>query len=319
MAAATLFIEQRKNNSREQLYTLSGLANHIDQIDTITATIAGENVIARLSNINGTWIELGSGYPANVRLIKNILRQLANSKKLVAKTKYTDRFASIGVQDITREEARGIKLKLSTAPNNKLDMPEFSTEIILGDITSTGQFARINNDKQSWLIDTSLDLPDNNIDWVNRQIIDIPAAQLVAITIIHADQTRVELIKPDSAKPKFKLMQDDTNTPVTANPNKIAGILSGLNFESVRAEVTGIEGSAKVTIGKFLTHGGVLITSRTWRTNEGQFFNFYISHQDGGSNINELKRLQERLSGWTYTLPTYKAEQFLTTKSDLEK
>ena len=81
--------------------------------------------------------------------------------------------------------------------------------------------------------------------------------------------------------------------------------------------IAGNKPPTEVTIGKFLTREGMLITSNTWSNNEGQFFSLDITGPAGLSDDGEAQKLQEKLSGWVYTLPTYKAEQFLTTTSDL--
>ncbi len=317
LAGASLFVGQQNSSGPQQAPALPGLSPVLEQINAITITTAGGNIVARLSNTNGTWIALGSGYKANAILINSTLRQLAESKIIEAKTTNAERYARLGVQDIALKDARGFELDLSAVATSGQNLPAFSAAIILGDKTSTGQFARIKGEAQSWLIDTSLEIPGDNVDWLNRELLDIAAAELVAITIIHPDETRVELIKPNADIPEFQLIQSTVARPAAANPNKIAGILSGLRFESVQPVIAGNKPPTEVTIGKFLTREGMLITSNTWSNNEGQFFSLDITGPAGLSDDGEAQKLQEKLSGWVYTLPTYKAEQFLTTTSDL--
>jgi hypothetical protein len=80
--------------------------------------------------------------------------------------------------------------------------------VILGDqdeITS-GRYARLDGEPQSWLTDRALDIPRDVNGWLERSVMDIPADELAEVTIVHPDGDRVRLRPADGEENQWVLL-----------------------------------------------------------------------------------------------------------------
>jgi hypothetical protein len=268
--------------------------------------VDGRGTIANLQFENGSWYETISGYRANTLLIGNLLDNVFRTQILETKTSRTELYSRLGVEPVRTPGARGVELRLSN------DSSEYF--MTFGDITSNGQYMRTEADPATLLISPAIDLPTDRIDWLDRELISVPAAELISISLQHADGEQIRLAKADPAQTRFTLLNlpqgRQLKTPETAN--SIAGILSELRMESARRTEQLPDRKPDVT-AEFRTRDDMLVGSQAFITDDAVYFTFTILSDPDGTNDGLAKELQ----GWAYTLPAFKRNQFLTRLDDL--
>ena len=99
------------------------------------------------------------------------------------------------------------------------------------------------------------------MEWLDREILDIPTTRIRAVTITHSDGEVLSIEKAAIENPNFEVQEipDDRELSYPSVANAIAGVLTGLRLEDVRTNM-GLD-SAKVKPSRivFKTFDGLRI------------------------------------------------------------
>ena len=311
-----------------------GLEARLNDLASVRVIGAGNQAIATLSRAESAW-ELAekSGYRADIGRIRSNLIALARARIVEHKTANPEYFERLGVEDIAGEAASGVLIEL-----DGLAEP---VSIIIGDTGIGGDYAYVREagENQSWLVTGAFDLPTETIDWVDREMLDIPTIRIRAVTITHPDGEVLRIEKATAADPNFVVPEipDSRKLSYASVANAIAGVLSGLSLEDVQTSVS-ME-SAEVTPATimFETFDGLLIDVTAYSLVDGTWIQVAARLDEPPTPIasvdtdgvpdqpapeapaigDEVERLNERLGGWAYTVVSYKTEQLLKRIDDL--
>ena len=309
-----LGLRQQEREPQLSLVPMDGLS--AERINRLDVTAGGDRKVAALISTDTGWQDEISGYRADAILAASTIAMLTSAQFVEAKTTQAEHYEKIGVESIYRERARGLEVTLSDSKQG------LSQSILFGDFTNNGQYVRLNNEAQAWLIGTSIDLPIDNIEWLDRELLDISAEELVSIRIIHSDMSEIQLSRNPLTSSDFTMTGVNMDSTTKHNGNRIAGILSGLNMESVStATAIKLPDTAAVR-GEFHTRSGIIIYTHAWQSEEGILFTFDAGYAPTEDIIDSLAqtqaaRIAAKLNGWVYTLPSFKTAQFLSRPADL--
>ena len=309
-----LGLRQPQQEPRLSLVPMERLSG--ERINRLDVTAGGDRKVARLIFTDAGWQDEISGYRADAILAASTIAMLTSAQLVEAKTTRAEHYEKIGVESIHRETARGLEVTLSDSTQG------LSQSILFGHFTSTGQYVRLSNETQAWLIGTSIDLPIDNIEWLDRELLDISAEKLLSIRIIHPDMSEILLTKNTLKSGGFRMTGINMDAVAKHNGNRIAGILSGLIMESVRAESAITLPDTAAVRGEFHTRSGIIIYTHAWQSEEGILFTFDAGYAPTEDIIDSKAQAQAagiaaRLNGWVYTLPPFKTAQFLSRPADL--
>ena len=312
-------------------------------IESVTVTGAGDAVIATLRRTADGWaVDERDGYPADAGKLAEVVRTLADAKALERKTAKAELYSRIGVEPISDAEAGGIELAFETADE--------TLRVVLGD-TAQGSFryARRADAEESWLIDKNPDTPKDAVDWLERELVDIASADVESVAIRHAGGDVIELGREGDDATELGV----TNVPAgrelqyASVGSGIAGALSGLTFEDVRAAVE--NGSEATTVSVFRLTNGLVVTVSAFGDDETWFgFEATTATPTETANPAEARtdtdeagdpaaetateaasaepaidpdaraaELNTRLGGWQYQLASYKADSLTRNWDDL--
>ncbi len=139
------------------------------------------------------------GFEADFESVADSLRVLAQSRRASPRTTNPDWFARLGLNDPGAPDGPGLKFEFPG-----LELPS----LVVGELDVQGQanFVRLAGEDQAWLADRRLDFPEQPINWLQRSIMDIPASELVSLTVLHPDGERVQLRAADDAGEDWVLM-----------------------------------------------------------------------------------------------------------------
>ena len=310
------------------------LEAQLDDVTRVRVIGAGDQAIATLSRAESAW-ELAekSGYRADIGRIRSNLIALARAKIIEQKTANPEYFERLGVETIAGESASGVLIEL-----DGLAEP---LGIIIGDTGIGGDYAYVREaDKnQSWLVNGAFDLSTETIDWVDREMLDIPTARIHAVTITHPDGEVLRIEKATTADPNFVVPEipDGRELSYPGVANAIAGVLTGLSLEDVQSSPDLESAEAAPATIKFETFDGLLVDVTAYSLNDGTWIQVATRLDEQPTPIasadtddapdqiapegpaigDEVERLNARLGGWAYSVASYKTEQLLKRIDDL--
>jgi len=125
------------------------------------------------------WLVADRNYNADTQKLAILIEALAQARRIEAKTSKPANYGKLGVDDPAGNngEGGGKLLRFLTADGK----PQL--ELIIGTSAKErhGQYVRVANDTQAWLVDQSLQFPATAAAWLDHRIVDIPPQDIVAV------------------------------------------------------------------------------------------------------------------------------------------
>ena len=308
---------------------LPGMADRINDVDRVEIVTAGNKVVVTLSRSAADWqLEQMNGYHADWPKLQKLLAGLAQAIVIEVKTDKPKYYAQLGVEAVSLEGAGSMLVKLRIG--------EETTGILIGHQAQgrSGQYVRLQDSAASALLDRSLDVSGELLDWADKRIIDINASQVAEVEIVHPEAGRVFVTRISADQSDFELvgLPQDREIQSSWSVNSFASSLSLLDLESVRPE-NNVDWQAAVRM-RLLTFSGLEIMAEMVEA-EGQYLlRLYASHPAaqvvGFGNDDVVQRaaadvagrvaeINQRVSGWAYGIAKYKFEGMVKTQEDILK
>jgi hypothetical protein len=317
---------------------LPAIASRINAVDSVEIVAAGNRAVASLYKAGDYWqLEELHGYRADWTKLRSLLADLAQARVVEAKTDKPGYYPRLGVEDITAQDAGGMLVKLGIQGE--------STAIVVGKKAQgrTGQYARLLEQAGSVLLDRELDVPDQTLEWADGEIIDINSAEVAEVEIVHPDGERVLVTKVSADQADFDLVDMPEGRELKSNwaLNSLGSTLSLLEMKDVRP-AGDIDWSAAVRM-RLLTFSGMEIMADMLAQGEEYLLRLSASHpaaavaantpQDGGEDSSQqdieqqamadvaqaVDDVNQRVSGWVYTIEKYKFDAMVKKPEDLLK
>jgi hypothetical protein len=179
-----------------------------------------------------------------------------------------------------------------------------------------GVYVREPGDAQSWLASGNLDFTGDLASWLDRQIVDIPDNRIAKVSLTAADGSRLVLsrAKPDAgfavegAPPKTKLKSD-------TGPNEPATALAALDLDDVAPAAKMPMPDHGVATASYTTFDGLTIDLHLVENGKTDWI--AVAASGSGKAMPEAKKIEARVSGWRYAIPSYKAGLMKTRLADL--
>jgi len=205
---------------------LPQLASRQDQVDRLELRGAGNAALVTLQRKGGQWqLAQRGGWRGDEAHIATYLAQLAQARRVEAKTDRAVMYPRIAVEEVSDPNAGGTELHLS---GQGID-----ARLLLGKQhkLSGGRYVRIGGQARAWLTDLDLGLDVEPASWIDRPLVSIPRARV--------DRVRVA---PRRAPPFSLVSRDDRFRPDDAPPgamrdshagDDIASALESFDIEDV--------------------------------------------------------------------------------------
>lgn len=309
---------------------LPGLATLVNDIEYVRVTGAGSETIATLNRRGGKWLVAeSSDYRADWTVLRRLLSDLAAAEVTEGKTSNPELYKRLGVEDVGAPDAAGLLIGFA----EETGLPS----LIVGNKAQgrQGQYVRLSGSDQSALIDRVLIVPGDMQQWLEREIIDIQQAELVEISLTHPDGEQIVLQKASADDTDFELQKIPDGREVKSNwtVNSIGGGLVSLRLDAV-VPASDIDWSDAVKIGA-LTADGLQVSAQLAFVEDQYWISLSASaYQETGSDeptdagmetdaflelTERVNRITDRVTGWAYAIPQYKAEALTKRMDDLLK
>ena len=309
---------------------LPGLATLVNDIKYVRLSGAGGETIATLNRLDGKWqVAESSDYPADWTVLRQLLSDLAVAQVIEQKTSNPEFYARLGVEDVDGPDASGVLIGFAEATG----LPS----LIVGNKAQgrVGQYVRLSGNDQSALIDRVLTVPGEMQQWLDREIIDIQEAEVVEMSVTHPDGEQILLHKASADDTDFALQEIPEDREVKSNftVNSIGGGMATLRLDAVVPD-SEIDWANAVNIN-LLTADGVQVSAQLASVEDQYWISLSASvYQDADSGESDdagmeadafgelterVSRITDRVTGWAFAIPQYKAEAMTKRMDDLLK
>ncbi len=293
-----------------------GLAAEAARIAKITIT-QGPKTLTLARNKDGWSLEDRGGYPAKAEPVRALLLQLANAELVEPKTRSTERYPVLEVEDPQAADAKSHLVRLLD------DRGQAIAEVIVGkrrgEAFGSGQggtYVRKPGDAQSWLANAEINAPSEVRDWVQPSIIDIPAAKIASVAILIPGEEPLKIVRDasDSSKHALAAMPDGKKLKDNYAIGGIVRAAGSIELDDVRRAATAP--AADDNVAELQADGGLKVTLRLRK--EGA--DYWLSVQAEGAEGEAKKTAEDimhRTQGWEFKVPAAKVTALLKRRADL--
>lgn len=237
---------------------LPGLAERLAEVDKVTITGAGGELIATLTQDDDGWQLTERSYPADAASLRALLIGVAEAKRVEAKTAKPALYDRLGVEDVSQAEAQGVQLTIEGGGE--------PLSLIIGQNVSrgTGTYVRVPGEAQSWQVDRNIAVEKSTANWLSRSLLDIQPDRVEQVSVTFGED-KVEIAASDEANGDFVI----SNLPKGREPQSefvadaTAGFLQGLRLEDV-ASVEAQPAPESTRNALFSLRDGIQISVRGW-------------------------------------------------------
>ncbi len=313
---------------------LTEVAEQINAVTRVEVFGPGNTAIATLVKSDLGWqLEQMGGYRADWSKLQVLLAGLAQAKVVEVKTDKPEYYALLGVEDISAEDATGILLVLSVGDEK--------TNILIGNPAQgrQGRYVRLRNSATSVLVDRALDVPTKLLDWADATIIDIGAAEVAEVEIIHPQGESVLITKISAGQTDFDLvgLPPDREIKSSWEVNSLGSVFSFLKMKTVQPE-NSVNWTDAVKM-RLLMFSGVEIMADAIVDGEEYMLRLRASHPggivkeatNGDVSTSEVERkaaldvanmvrdINQRATGWAYGITKNKYDTLVKKPEELLK
>jgi hypothetical protein len=253
------------------------------------------------------------GYPAAEERLRKLLAALAELELVEPKTDRAELLARLDLDDPANGKSTLLALQdRAGAQPMELIVGRRRPSNLGGGFAGT--YVRKAGSDRAWLARGSLDLSGDVLSWVDRRILDLPAARIGSIVLTASDGTAAILTRA-AADAGFAL----EGSPASPDPKTVAalaGILTELDLDDVKpAAELPIPPDGAATAA-FTTFDGLVVGLRLAPPGPADWLGFDVT--GSGPAEAEAKALGERVSRWSYRIPAERAKLLRLTLADLQ-
>jgi len=290
------------------------LAGKLGDVASVSVVHNGSTVT--LLRDGDSWLVAEKGnYPANAAKISQVVLAMADLELVEPKTRKPDLYSRLQVEDPGKGKSSAVAIKDKSGAD--------LAELIVGKRRydrlgegNDGVYVRKPGDPQAWLARGTLDSSGEVSSWLERRILDIAENRIAKVVLTQADGTKLVISRsaPDAkfavedapADAKFK------SETTTAGP---AMALETLDLDDVKPAAELPVPDKDVVSAAFTTFDGLTVDVRLIDRDKTSWV--ALSAAGTGATEAEAKKIGEKVSRWTYAIPSYKANLIKTKLTDL--
>jgi hypothetical protein len=290
------------------------LAAKLGEVASVTMSRNGTTMT--LIRDGDSWLVAEKGnYPANAAKISQIVRAMADLTLVEPKTQNSDLYSRLEVEDPGNGKSALVAVKDKSGGDLAQAIIGKRRYDRLG-AGNDGVYLRKQGEAQAWLARGTLDPSGDPASWLDRQIIDISEKKIAKVTLTQADGTKLVISRaaPD-AKFAVEDAPDGTKFKSESTISGPAAALETLDLDDVKPAGELSVPDKEVMKAYFTTFDGLTVDVRLMERDKSNWI--AISATGSGSAEAEAKKIDDKVSHWTYAIPAYKANLLKTKLADL--
>ena len=265
--------------------------------------------------IGGRWAVVEKGnYPAAPGKLRQVLLGLADLTLVEPKTERPELFARLDLDDPAHGKSTDIRLSDRTG--------QTIAELIVGrrraDRLGTGNdavYVRKPGTDRAWLARGSLDVSGDIVDWLDRRILDVPAARIASVKLT-GDGATLVLSRAEPGD-RFAVIgaPADKKLKAPAVLAEPAGALAALDLADVKPAADQPVPDSGVAAASFATFDGLTVDLRLYARDNADWLAIAASGKDAAEA--EAKAINSRVAAWSYAITPDRAKLLRTRLADL--
>ena len=284
--------------------------------DVASVTVSRNGTTMTLIRDGDSWLVAEKGnYPANAAKISQIVRAMADLNLVEPKTQNSDLYPRLEVEDPGNGKSALVAVKGKSGADLAQAIVGKRRYDRLG-AGNDGVYLRKVGEAQTWLARGALDPSGDPASWLDRQIIDISEKKIAKVTLTQPDGSKLVIGRaaPDAS---FAVEDAPADTKFKSE-STISGPATGLetlDLDDVKPASELPVPDKDVVTASFTTFDGLTIDLRLIERDKTNWI--AISATGSGSAEAEAKKIEGKVSHWTYAIPAYKANLLKTKLGDL--
>lgn len=297
---------------------LPGLMERINDVAAIRVERGAETL--NLAREDGRWrLAEKGGYPARFEAVKTALVALARLQTIEAKTAKPELYPKLQVEDPGAAEAKSTRLTMHDGGGETLGT------LIVGKTRDgaagagrAGVYVRRPDEARAWLADGDPQLPDDAVDWLDRDLIDLARDRIASARLEPPEGAVVALGRADESQKDFTLagVPEDRKVKSMGAVNAVAWTLEGLRFDDV-APAKEVDFADAAGAATFATFDGLTVRVTLAAKDDASWVRIEPSAADDAKVREEAAAIRARTDGWAFRLPDYKLDKLRTPLADL--
>ena len=233
-----------------------GLADRVDDLESMRVVGAGGEVIATIERGGDSWVvaETG-GHRADFERFRGCLRELSQARRVERKTALAEYYSRLGVEDVGSPDAAGFQLELDYGDKHPSD------RFIVGRRAGAGMFyVRTAGEQQSWMVSADFDLSEQTRDWVDREVIDLTSGSVLRVVLDRGSGDILEIAKDDSGDINFTPadIPEGRELSYGSVANSIGSALANVQANEVRPAAE-VDDLPRAVLGLYETFDGLAV------------------------------------------------------------
>lgn len=337
--AATIFLMPGKTGHESEFAVrplIAGPQTWVNDVSKVRIVKAGSQTVATLNRGEQGWrVEEAQSYAADWPRLKGMLAALAQAQVIAPKTTNPVYFDRLGLMDVADAASSAVMVVIGEGDK--------AITLLLGHAAQggQGQYVRFVDNDQALLIDRTLEVATATRDWLDRSIVDLKEAEVVEVTITHADGEQVSVRKNSADDQNFTLQGVPKGREIQSSwgVNALGASLSELVLDEVVAD-SQIDWSQAIHV-RVLTADSLEIAAELVKSDEKTWLRLAAAayapeHEVAQTGAKEqdadameesaaaelgkrVESINRRVGGWAYAIAEYKSEVMSKRLEDLLK
>jgi hypothetical protein len=295
-------------------------------------------------------------YPVLMEKVRKAILAVAEMKIVEPKTSDPARYALLGVEDLDAPEAKSKVLTLSDKDGKELaKLIIGKDQDVKGAVLSKHLYVRRGGEAQSYLVSGTLELAENETDWVEKKFLEVKRDRISSVEITQPDGEKLVATRESKDVQDFKLddLPADKELTYPSAPSALGGALEYLSLEDVLPAGQIDFSKDAGPVARFKTFDGLVVSVTTKDQDGKTYAKFEASYEappqapaapptseekpaEGEAPATpatppataqrtpeevqkEADTLNARLMNWTYAIPAYSKTNFTKKKAELYK
>lgn len=315
--------ETRTAVQAERVYpALEDRAADVRQVKLARAEGGKDGSVTMTRSESGWVLEERDRFPVRTDLVRKLLFDLGQLELIERKTADASRLDRLQLKDVTEKGSAATRVLVTTAGGEALvDLHVGKRrESITGGEPMV--YVRRSADKQSYLAEGELDLRGGPVQWLPREVVNIPKDSIVSARLTAPTGAVLRLERNGN---DFRIAEPPAGrkTGSQYTVNNAATVIDKLLFDDVRA-AAGLAFDGRLGGGVFTTRDGLTVTldlTAGARPEDPPWVRVGVAVADGAGE--EARKLAEaaraQTAGWAYRLSSYDLERLRATAESLTK
>lgn len=255
---------------------LPDLAGKVDRVAKIEVTTGEGKTVTIVRTADGWVVEELGGFPAEPDRVREIVLGLAEMRLIEPKTHDPGKLHRLGL-DPERGEDRPKTVRLYD------DQGKLLAEAMLGKRRwslygpgRSGMYVRLPGDEQAWLADRAVDLPNEPLNVVDRNLVFLPRDDIREVRL-HAGTPQEVVITREAPKEPFRLEGlGPDEVADEAKLNRVVAALGTMSAEEIRTrgEKPVPADAARAVYRLF---DGLVLEVAVWKEGEGDDAQYWVA------------------------------------------